>query len=188
MRYDINLLTKEEKVEQIQEKVVKVSSVLTVLLLLVVSGFSAKYYFEASDLKKLILSEDQKIETARDKINSMKSTEVLSRNLSKKQEVLREILDNRLYYSELLSQFYERIPSGVGVKSLSFTDKASITLSGTASNYLLVSDFLKNLNNSDAENIFQSATLSSVKLNASSSTVDYSLVVGFDKERLKDGY
>ena len=186
MRYDINLLTKEEKVEQIQEKAVKVSSVLAVILLLVVSGFSAKYYFEASDLKKLILSEDQKIIASRSEISSMKSTEVLARNLSKKQEVLGEILDNRPYYSELLSQFYERIPSGVGVRSFSFTDKASITLSGTASNYLLVSDFLKNLNDSEDENIFRSATLNSVKLNSGSSTVDYSLIVNFDMEKLKN--
>jgi len=187
MQYDINLLTKEEKIEQFRTKAIKVSSVLAVLFLLAVGGVSAKYYFEASDLKKLISSEDQKIAAARDRINSMKSTETLARNLSKKQAVLMEILDNRPHYSELLSQFYGRIPSGVGVKSLNFTDKTSLTLSGTASNYLLVSDFLKNLNDSSEENIFRSATLNSVKLNAGSSTVDYSLVVSFDAEGLKDG-
>jgi len=68
---------------------VKVSSVLAVILLLVVGGFSAKYYLAASDLKKLILSEDQKIIASRSEISSMKSTEVLARNLSKKQEVFR---------------------------------------------------------------------------------------------------
>ena len=187
MQYDINLLTREEKIEQFQQKAIKMSSVLAVVVLLAVGGFSVKYYLDSSNLKKLILSEDRKIADGRTRINSMKSTEVLARNLSRKQVVLREILGNRPYYSKLLSQFYERIPQGVGVKSLSFTDGASIALSGTASNYLLVSDFLKNLNDSSEENIFRSATLNSVKLNAGSSTVDYSLVVSFDMEGLKDG-
>jgi len=187
MQYDINLLTKEEKVEQIQEKAVKVSSVMAVLVLLVVAGLSAKYYFELSALKEAISLEEQEIATARAQVNSMKSTEVLARNLSKKQAVLKEILDSRVYYSGLLSQFYERVPSGVSVDSLSFKDETSLTLAGTATNYLLVSDFLKNLNDSSDENIFRSATLSSVKLNAGSSTVDYSLTVSFDIERLKNG-
>ncbi|MBD3366425.1 hypothetical protein GF360_03765 [candidate division WWE3 bacterium] len=202
MNSDINLLTKEEKVEQFKTKAIKFSSIISIVLFVLVAGVSAYFYFKVADLKKQIEVEESRIEKARSEIKGMASTEIVARNLYKKYQALSGILNSRLYYSDLLADFNSRIPEGVEVTSFSFEGPSELSVSGRASNYLLVSEFLANLNKQEVLDpsinestpsasktpIFKTAYLNSVTLNSNDSTVDYVISITYNGEALKKGF
>lgn len=184
MDNNINLLTREEKVEQFKGKAVKTSSILSVILLVIVGGLSAYFYIKVSTLKNNIKAEEQKIEEHRAKINSMESIEVIARNLYQKYTILSEIFDERLYYSEFLHSFNAKVPEGLEITLFRLAGQNELSVLGTADNYLLVSDFLANINNASEDSVFESAYLESVKLNPHDSTVDYAVTIFYDPEGL----
>jgi Tfp pilus assembly protein PilN len=174
MDNNINLLTREEKVEQFKGKAVKTSSILSVILLIIVGGLSAYFYIKVSTLKGNIKAEEQKIEEHRAKINSMESIEVIARNLYQKYTIL----------SEFLHSFNAKVPEGLEITLFRLAGQNELSVLGTADNYLLVSDFLANINNAGEDSVFESAYLESVKLNPHDSTVDYAVTIFYDPEGL----
>lgn len=186
MQTDINLLTKEEKTEQFKRKAVKFSSIFTVFLLVAVTGVSGYYFMKAAGLKKEIKAEDTEISQLRSRIKSMADIEIVARNLYKKYTAIEEIFSERIYYSRFLTHFWNKVPEGVSISSFTFRGD-QISISGTGSNYLQVSQFLRNLIDEAPEfKVFTSATLNSVSLDPSNSSVSYSIVVGFNPEVLKE--
>jgi len=183
--YDINLLTREEKQEQVKTKLVKLSSVLSVFLLILVGCLSFYYFSKAQNLKKSIKEEDIKITSMRNSIQEMSDVEVSARNLFQRYNAIEGIFAERIYYSFLLEHFNSKIPIGVTVNSFNFRGQSEIDISGDAENYLLVSQFLRNLNEVADPQVFTSADLTSVTLNASDRSVKYAIVVSFDVESLK---
>jgi len=183
--YDINLLTREEKQEQVKVKVVKFGTIISIFLLIVVGGITAYFFSKASGLKASIKEEEQKITNMRASIQSMESTEVTARNLYQKYTAINDIFTQRVYNSFLLEHFNSKIPAGVSVASFSFRGASDIDISGEAPSYVSVSDFLKNLNAKEEKQVFTSATLTNVTLNAADRSVKYVIVLGFNKEVLK---
>ncbi len=184
--FEINLLTKEEKQEQVKTKVVKFGTVISVFLLLVVGGISAYFFFKAQNLKKEIQLEEAKIATMRSRIEEMSSVEISARNLYQRYSAIKGIFADRVYNSFLLEHFNSKIPVGVTVNSFNFRGQSEIDISGDAPNYLAVSEFLRNLNAKEDPQVFKSATLTSVTLNASDKSVKYVIVLGYDLEALKN--
>lgn len=185
---DINLLTKEEKSEQFQKKAVKFSTVLAIFLLIVVGGISAYFWWRTQNLEKEISLRESEIDDYRSQVRAMAETEIVARNLYKKYTVLNNLLGKRFYYSTFLAHFNSKIPEGVEVSSFSFKDGDEISIAGTADNYLSVSRFLRNLTNEAPEfRVFTFAQLNSVTLNSSDTSVDYSIVVGYNAGVLTGG-
>lgn len=189
----INLLTQEEKSQQFKSKAVKFSSVFSVFLVIVVSLVSGFYFFKATSLRTQIKNKEEEIQAARGDITSMESVEILARTLYKKYLVLKDIFENRVFYSDLLSDFNSRIPEGVTVESFAFDRDNTIVIRGTAENWLLVSDFLANFNESGSDSrteatpLFTKAYLGSAKLDTGSSKTEYNIVIVYDPEAVKYG-
>jgi Tfp pilus assembly protein PilN len=185
MILDINLLTKEERQEQIKNKVVKTSSVLAVIFLIIV-GFASAYFFaQIQSLKSKIKQEDQTIETMRSQIEKMAPVEITARNLYQKYTIIKGIFSGRVYTSYLLRHFESKIPGGVTVDTFTPEKETDISITGNAPNYIAVSDFLKNLIAKEDVQVFTSARLSSVTLNSADRTVKFAIVISYDPEVLK---
>ncbi len=187
---NLNLLTQEEKTEQFKTRAVRVSSVASIFLLIAAAGVSGYFFFQVSNIKSELKTKDQQITRARSDISSMEDIEIVARSLYKKYLVLETIFGERIYHSELFSDFNSKIPEGVRVDSFKFNRDNTVEINGAASNYLLVSDFLVNFNESDedeSERIFTEAYLRSVELDTGSSSVEYSMVISYNPEVLKNG-
>ncbi len=184
---NLNLLTQEEKTEQLKVKAVKMSTIFTLVLLALTAVISGYFYLRATNLRNQLRDAEQRVSSARSNIESMKSVEIYARNLYKKYLVLVDIFDEKAYYSEFMTSYNSRIPSGVVVGQFSFNRGDELSLRGEASNYLLISDFLANLNDDSVDKVFEDAYLNSAKLNPGSSTVDFDIVAIYDSEVLKHG-
>ncbi len=185
MDRNINLLTKEEKIDQFKSKAVKASTVFTIILMLAVGGLSFYYYGKARALKSSITSAGNRISNARGKIDDMSETEIVARNLYKKYSVISDIFDERIRFSSLFDHFDSKVPSGVFISSLNFRGAGEINISGDANNYILVSQFLDNLNSDDEAQIFSEANLSSASLNATDRSVSFSISITYDSDIIR---
>ena len=184
MDFDINLIAKEEKQEQVKTKVLKAGTVVAVLLLVLSTGGSGYFYVKATGLRSDVKSETQEIADSRQKIDSMADIEITARNLYQKYIVISDIFSAQPKYSYLLEHFDTKIPLGVVVNSFSFSGAGEIILNGNASNYMAVSEFVRNLSDDDNK-VFTSARISSVTLQASNRTVDFDIAASYDEEALK---
>lgn len=187
MAQSINLIPQKEVKEQTKTKVVKFSTILTIVLLVVVSVASAYFLYETRDLKSQISTVDSEIEKLRGQIIELSSIEVTARNLDKKYGVLQDLFDTRLYYSDLLKEVAARSPGGVTFKSLSLRGSDEINISGKATDYITISDFTGRLleETSDEgilENPFSLVTLNSVSLDSQDSTVNFAITVIMNQE------
>ena len=188
MDTSLNLLTKEEKRKQFQVKAVKLSTVFTILLL-ILSGAAAGYFYMTSrNIKSDVEEAETRISSARAEINSLPEVEIAARNLYQKYSVVEDIFSNRPHYSYLLDHFDSKIPSGVSVSSFSFRGGDEINISGDADNYVLVAEFLEALNEEESEGdqVFMSASLSSASLTSSDRTVSYTITLTYDAGALKE--
>ncbi len=184
--YDINLLTKEEKQEQIQTKVVKFSAIFSVALFVIVAILSGYFFYSAKKLESKIAAEDAKIANLRGSIQEMSSVEISARNLYQRFSAIDNIFTSRVFYSFLLEHFNSKVPAGVTLDSFGFTGSNEISISGEAPNYLAVSEFLRNLNMQENPQVFTSALLTSITLNSANGTVKYAIVINYDVEALKN--
>jgi Tfp pilus assembly protein PilN len=188
MSADINLLTKEEKVKQFRLKAVKASTLISILFLIISGGFSAYYYLQVRELKSSVEAVNNRVSSARATIDEMATVEIAARNLYQKYSIIEDILIDRPHYSFLLEHFEAKIPPGVSVESFSFRGDDEISISGEASSYITVSNFLGNLKAPEEAQVFEDASLGSASLNSADRTVSYSITIIYDIESLKGRY
>lgn len=184
--YDINLLTKEEKQEQIQTKVIKFSTIFSIVLFVAVAVLSGYFFYSANTLEAQVKAEDTKIVNLRGSIQGMSAVEISARNLYQRFSAIDNVFASRIFYSFLLEHFNSKIPAGVTLDSFGFTSANEISISGEAPNYLAVSEFLRNLNAQEDPQVFPSALLTSITLNSINGTVKYAIVINYDVEALKN--
>lgn len=190
MSQSINLIPKTEQQEQRKVKIVKMSSVFSVLILLVVVGISAYFWNESNQLKNDVKKTNEEIEAKRKDITNLSDIEVASRTLDAKYVILNEIFNERKRYSLLLDELDKRIPSGtIELQTLGFSGESQdqMNLSGKGSDYIAISNFLDTLSNQEYaggnENLgplFKDVTLNSVNLNSQSLDVTYYIITNYD--------
>lgn len=197
MSQSINLIPKEEKVEQAKERLVKGSTLFTLFLLIVVGGVGGFLYTKNASYKKQIADYDSKIESLRGDINGLADIEIAARNLDKKTLSLKKILENRPLYSILFTELQKRTPSGIEVENVSLRPSKdggaySLDVSGLGSDYLTVSSFVTTLTDTrfasaseGYEKLFTNVALNSVGLDKQTGIVNYRITIDFDKELLK---
>ena len=95
MAQSINLIPHEEKQEQEKEKLVKVSTILSVLLLLVAGAVAAYFFNSKSEVQKSIATKEAEIEDSRAQIKRMSDIEIVARNLFAKYKALNTIFDTK---------------------------------------------------------------------------------------------
>lgn len=194
MAQSINLIPDQEVREQKKEKVVKVSSVFSILLLLIVAGVSAYFWYRTSTLQNQLNSLKTEIESHRQSINSLKDIEVIARTLDARYKIVSDIFTTRTRYSVLLDELNRRVPTNIKIESFGISGEEGneINLSGTGTDYLSIARFIDTLSDGDYElaapemkKLFTDVTLNSVSLDGQNQAVSYTLVIKFDGNLLK---
>lgn len=195
MSQSINLIPQAEVKEQKKEKIVKLSSVVSVLLLIIVAGVSAYYWYLVSQLEGELAEIDSRIAASRKDIDSLKDIEITARTLDAKYQIVDEIFLTRRKYSVLLDELNKRIPQGdVNINSFSISgaNNDQINLSGKGNDYLAIARFIDTLSNqnyseaaSGLEALFSDVSLSSVTLDGQDLDVTYAISVRFNEELIK---
>ncbi len=192
MAQSINLIPQREKVEQQKTQIVKVSTVFSVLILVIVGLIAGYFFYQTSRIKKQTASLNEAINVTRGEIVNLSQIEISARNLGKKYQTLTSIFEGRVYYSLLAEELLRRTPPSVKIENLTIGYQQEITVSGTGTDYLAISQFVNRLTEklasqdvSHKDNIFTDVTLNTVNLEAQTGRVRYFIVVKFDKELLK---
>lgn len=189
MGQSINLVPREIKTEQVKVRVVKASSVVTVLMLIIVGGISGYFYYNNLMAKSKIKENEAQIASLRKDIQEMEDIEVVARNLDKKYSSIKDVLDNRLYYSMLMEEVKSRIPEGVILTEFILNRDGTISLDGYGQTYLSISEFFGNLgvpsSEEGVEPLFGDVTLNSVSFDNRDGTAKYSITTKFNGELLK---
>lgn len=192
MAQSINLIPKEEQVEQQKQKVVKLSSVVAVFMLLIAISISGYFYNIQSKLHTQLKSHKAQIEDLRTQISAAKDIEVSARTLDARYKMLKGVYDSRILYSDLLVEIRKRIPVGVNLESFSLSTGVDnklnmVSLSGNANDYNAVARFIETLSdknfrdaNEKYKGLLTDVSLNSVTLDAAGSQVKFFLVVTYD--------
>ena len=193
MAQSVNLIPDQEVQEQTQKKVVKMSTVFSILVLIVVSGITAYFVYKTTSINSQIKDEDTKIATARSQIQAKSSIEITARNLDKKYKAIKEMLGSRPYYSTLMEEFRARTPEGIVIKNYTMLKDNKISVTGQAVTYVTITTFGNNLltanfsgGNQKLSGVFKSIILNQVDL-SQSGTVDFSMTIDYDPEKLTNG-
>ncbi len=194
MAQSINLVPQTEKAAQTKTQLIKLSTVISVVILVIVGGIAGYFYYQKATLQNNSAQYQAQIEESRAKIQQLSQIEVSARNLDTKYTTLKAIFDSRFYYSRLLNELNRRTPSSIVIENFSIAPDSRVTLSGVGVDYLSISQFVERLNalleEEDATHIdglFTDVTLNSVSLDPQNGSVRYFIIVSVDTTKLKDG-
>lgn len=189
MATSINLIPQQEQQEQQKSRVVKLSTIVSIAILVVVGLIAGYYYYAISVQKSAIKVYDNEITTLRSNIENLSELEIVARNLDTKYKTLRTLFSERSNYSILLTEFNNRIPENVEVDSLSMDLDNKFTITGSGSDYLAISAFVNSLKEEkltpDTLNgLFTGVSLNSVNLDRSTGNANYFVVVDYDRSQI----
>jgi Tfp pilus assembly protein PilN len=184
MSQSINLIPEQERQEQVKTQAVKVSTVITLILALVVGLTSAFFYYQVSTLKAESKKLDGQIQSHRVSIDTMKEVEIAARNLDTRYQIATGIYDSRTTYSKLLEVLKGKVPSGTVLDEINAAAGNSLMVNGTADNYLLIAEFIRNL--TEMPDVFTSVTLNSINMESEDSKSNFYIVVTYDAKGLKN--
>jgi len=179
----INLIPQEERVQQTKTQVVKVSTWISLAILVIVVGVSGYFYYKSLTLKSKIKEIDGSIDALRTEINKLSDIEISARNLFTRSNTLGSIFESRVYYSKLLKELEIATPGSINVKSFGLSKDMTVTVSGEADNYNAVQEFSNKLLEREP---FLEVTLNSVGLESQEDKVNFFILVKYSEEMLYD--
>lgn len=188
MAQSVNLIPREERLEQSRKRLIKVSSLVAVFLALAVSGLSVFVGLRNNKLRTQIQEVDTQIAKSRQDIKNLKDLEINARVLDTQYKLLTQFFATRKNYSYLLVELKKRVPAPVAIGSVSLSGDAKdqLNLTGTAQDYLPIATLLATLTNRDfllaedkLKQLFISAAIRTVSYNADKSNVEYFIVADF---------
>ncbi len=192
MGQSINLIPQEEKQEQTKTQLVKLSTVFTIILFVIVAGISGYLFYQTYSLKTQIQLHEANITDLRAQIQNQSQIEIIARNLESKYKALNSILTDRLYYSLLLKEVQARLPQTVVIEDFSITQGNAINISGTAETYIAIAEFINALTNKEfvggvtgLEKLFTSVSLNTVTTESNVSKIKFFIVVSFNGSLIK---
>lgn len=192
MSQSINLVPQQEKLEQTKEQIVKLSTVMSVVLLVVISIASALLFYQTYKIKKEIKQHESNVADSRSRIKGLAGVEINARNLDAKYQTLGTILSTRLYYSNLLNEFKIRLPSSIKVNDFSINGDNNIALTGSADNYISIGQFIHDLTDKSfpgvtrgLEGLFTNVVLNSVNSDTQNHGINFFIVISFDTKLLQ---
>jgi len=191
MSQSVNLIPQSEKEVQTKEHLIKMSTLVTVLIAVLVGLVSVGLFYRSVSIKSKIKTHAKNISLYRNDISALDYIEINARNLDAKYNVLTKIFSSRVYYSVLMNELDKRIPSGVIIESLSLEKEKTLNIAGEGSDYLAIAKFVNTLSDPDFENageglkgLFTNVTLNSVSLDSQTNKVNYAIIIEFDSNLL----
>jgi Tfp pilus assembly protein PilN len=177
----INLIPKEERVQQTKTKVVKFSTILSIIILVIVGGVGGYFYYIAYNLKSEVNAAETNVTNLRSQINELAEIEIEARNLYSKSTVLDSIFDSRVYYSRMLEEIEASTPDSVTVTSFGLTKEKTVTLSGQCQTYNDIQDLSNRLLEKP---LFTEVTLNSAGTEGGGDNVKFFIVVNYNEDIL----
>jgi len=179
----INLIPQEERVQQVKTKVVKASTILAILVLVIVAGVGGFFYYKTYTVRAQVEELEGKITNLRSDINDLSKIEIDARNLFKKSTILGAIFDSRAYYSVMLEELETSVPSGVIIKSYGLNKEKAVAIAGLAQTYNQVQEFSNKLLERP---LFTEVTLNSVGLENNKERINFFILVAYNEELLNE--
>lgn len=179
----INLIPQEERVQQVKTKVVKLSTVLSLAILVLVVAVGGFFYYQSFTLKTKLKATDGSIANLRTEINKLASIEIEARNLYKKSTVLATLFESRIYYSAMLEELEKSIPQGVNIKSYGLMKDKQVSIAGRADTYNQVQEFSNKLLERP---LFTEISLNSVGLDNNKEGINFFIFVTYNEDLLHE--
>ena len=181
MANTINLIPQEERIEQQKTKVVKLSTILALVLLVIVGSIGGYFFYRTFAIKQEMNMLEASINGYRSQISELTEIEINARSLYTKSTTLQSIFDTSPTYSILLDSLDRATPSEITVDSFGLSEENTITVSGRASTYNAVQDFSNRLLSQD---MFTRVELNSVGLESRTEQVSFFIIVSFNGDLL----
>jgi hypothetical protein len=195
MAQSINLVPNEEIKSQRKGKIVKLSSLISIVLLLAAAGVAGYFWYQLDSLNKELTVSKDKVSAHRRDIENLSSIEQTARELDVKYTAVNDFLSGNVAYSIILTEFDKRKLDDITIESFSFSDNSSgtsINISGSGSNYLSIAKFIEIMSDEDYaladsryKDLFTSVTLNSVSRDAQSAEVSFFMVISYDTSLLE---
>jgi Tfp pilus assembly protein PilN len=183
MAQSINLIPQQEVQEQQKVKIVKASTIFTIIALVLVAIASAFYFYQATNYRLKISNHDKSIARLRADIQDLSDIEITARNLDTRYQALANIYNERVHFSKFLDELKQRIPDTIEIESLNIAADNKVNITGMAENYLSIADFIRQL--TEAEGFIAGVTLNSVTLESSKDKISFFIIVEYESSYLK---
>lgn len=182
MPEDISLLPKEverKKEQEARDRLLRRGGLvfLAVSLLLAAGVFVYSLTLD-SQLSNL----EQDIAGERSKIASLSEIELDATDLERRVEALAKILDEKIYFSDLLDTLAKAVPADVAIAEVTVPSEEAVSVSGTSRSYVSLAKFLLNLKDAG---LFETVELRSVSLDQQTGEANFDLNLGTVKEGLR---
>lgn len=174
---NINLIPEQEVALQTKTKAVKLSTVLTILLLILIGSIGGYFYYTATDLRKQIADHEAAVTSLRSDITSLSQIEISSRNLYTKSTTLTSIFASRILYSRMIEELNGSTPTDITIESFSLGNSNTLNISGDGATYNSIQDFSNNLLE---KQLFTAVELNTVSLDNGSGRVKFFIIITYN--------
>jgi|SRR3990167_7685370 len=191
---NLDLIPQEEKSLRTKERAGRASFKITTVLFILTLIFSLGVYLYVASLDSSISQTQASVDDKKRKINDKAELEILARNLDSKYKILSELFGTRFYYSVLLDELSDRLPTTVSINSVDTSTPDTVSLTGEATDYISLAKFLNSLAdpslsstsaNTKEENLFTEVLINSVNLDPINSKARFNFTLSVDTELLK---
>ena len=186
MPEDISLLPKEverKKEQEARDRLLRRGGLafLAVSLLLALGVF-----VYSLTLNSRLSNLEQDIAGEMSKISSLSEIELDAKDLERRVEGLAKILEEKLYFSDLLSALAEAVPGDVAIAEVTAPSEEAVSISGTSRSYVSLKQFLLNLKETDSASVdFKAVGLRSVSLDQQTGGYNFELTLVVEEGGLR---
>lgn len=182
MPEDISLLPKEverKKEQEARERLLRKASLIFLVVSLALGASSLIY----SSVLRLQLSKlEQNMASEKSKISSLSEIELKAQDLEVRVGALKDIFDEKAYFSTLLTTLSGAVPADVSITEMTVPSEETVSVSGGSRSYVSLANFLLNLKETK---IFEMVDLRSVSLDQQTGEVKFDLNLKLAKGGLK---
>jgi len=179
MPKDISLLPKElekKKEQEAQDRLWRRGGLIFLAVSILLAGgvfvYSLTLNSQLSNLEQNLADEESKI-------TSLSEIALSAQDLEKRVESLKKILDEKVYFSNLLKTLSSAVLEGVTISEVTAPSETAVSVSGNSRSYSSLADFLLNLKDGRAEAVsFEAVDLRSVSLDQQTGEANFDLSLG----------
>jgi len=186
MPEDISLLPKEverKKEQDARDRLLRRGGLvfLAVTLLICIGSFAYSL-----TLKSQLSNLQEDIAGEMSKIDSLLEIERNTKDLERRVGGLVKILEEKLYFSDLLEALAKAVPADVAIAEVTAPSEEAVSISGTSRSYVSLKQFLLNLKETGSASVdFEVVGLRSVSLDQQTGEYNFDLTLVIDEGGLR---
>ena len=138
-------------------------------------------------LKSQLSNLEQDIAGEVSKVTSLSEIELEAKDLEMRVDALAKILNEKIYFSNLLDTLAKAVPADVAIAEVTAPSETAVSVSGTSRSYVSLAKFLLNLKDTSPPLAdFKVVELRSVSLDAQTGEAKFDLNLSVVKEGLRE--